>query len=170
MNEVVVEKKAKRINKAIAYASRLLGMREYSQKGLRQKIIIKGYEPQEAEQVIQYLLENNWLNEQRFCESFVRSKASRGQGLSRIRFALSDQDISGDTLEQVLEELAIDWQFICDDVTKRKVLSSSLQNNMKDRHKLQRFLRYRGFTGEQISLSTSKYLNIAGVNSGGHDE
>lgn len=158
MTELLADTDPKRINKAIAYASRLLGMREYSEKLLRQKIVIKGYLQEEAQSVIDYLLENNWLSDERFCQTFVRSKANRGKGPVRIAFELTDKGISSQLQHQVMEELDIDWQACCDQVAERKVNSSQLQNKLQDRQKLERFLRYRGFSGEQIRSSTNKFI------------
>lgn len=170
MNEPLLDSDPKRVNKAISYACRVLGMREYSEKMLRQKISAKGYNIDETDQVIEFLLENNWLSDWRFCECFVRSKVARGQGLLRIRFELADKGISILILESVLAELSICWQDACDNVTIKKMTSSSLQNTPKDRLKLERFLRYRGFSGEQIRKSVNKYINQAGVKPGEHDE
>jgi len=149
----------KRVNKAIAYACRILGMREYSQKMLQQKVLNKGYDLAETSQVISFLLENNWLSDQRFCEVFVRSKVNRGQGLTRIRFELKEKGISGEMLDAVLTQQPICWQDICNQVVERKVSISSLKNNIKARQKLERFLRYRGFSGEQVRISINQYLN-----------
>ena len=149
----------KRVNKAISYACRLLGMREYSNKSLREKLKSKGYDLLESEQAVTYLLENNWLSDQRFCEVFIRSKISRGQGLNRIQYELVQKGISQRLIEQSLSALEINWQAQCDEITRRKMESAVLENNLKDRQKLERFLRYRGFSGEQIRKSINQYIN-----------
>ena len=149
----------KRVNKAIGYACRVLGMREYSQKSMRQKLQLKQYNSAEIDQTIEFLLENNWLSDQRFCDVFVRSKVNKGQGQARIQYELSQKGISQLMIEQAILEQDIDWQVVCDDVAKRKVDSASIKNNIKDRQKIERFLRYRGFSGEQIRKSMNKYIN-----------
>lgn len=170
MNEELIDSDPKRVNKAISYACRVLAMREYSEKQLRQKIYDKGYDIAETEQTIQFLLENNWLSDRRFCESFVRSKVSRGIGLLRLRYELADKGISSEMLESVLAEQSICWQDACDNVTIKKVATNSFQNTIKDRLKLERFLKYRGFSGEQVRKSVDKFINQAGVKPGEHDE
>ena len=149
----------KRVNKAIAYACRVLGMREYSKKSICQKLKLKQYNSKEIELVIEFLLENNWQSDKRFSEAFVRSKISRGQGLNRIQYELAQKGISQLMIEQAISEQKVCWQEICDDVTERKVASASIENNMKGRQKIERFLRYRGFSGEQIRISINKYIN-----------
>jgi regulatory protein len=149
----------KRVNKAISYACRVLGMREYSEKSLRLKLKQKSYESIEIEKAIEFLLENNWLSDQRFCEVFIRSKINKGQGLSRIQYELNQKGITQSLIDQSLLKQDINWQKICNEVTIRKVNSVLLENNMKDRQRLERFLRYRGFSGEQIRKSIQKYIN-----------
>jgi len=156
--DVRVEIKPEKVNKAIAYACRVLGMQEHSQKSLGQKLKLKGYNSPEIAQAIEFLLENNWLSEQRFCEVFIRSKINRGQGLTRIQYELARKGISQPMIEQTLSRVEVNWQRECDQVTLRKIRASSIESNMKDRQKLERFLRYRGFSGEQVRKSMNKYI------------
>lgn len=150
---------SKRVNKAIAYACRVLGMREYSQKLMRQKLKLKEFHTAEIEPTIEFLLENGWLNDKRFCEAFVRSKVNKGQGQTRIQYELSQKGISQTMIEETFLEQNVSWQVVCNDVAKRKIESASIENNIKDRQKLERFLRYRGFSGEQVRKSMNKYIN-----------
>jgi regulatory protein len=152
----------KRVNKAIAYACRVLGVREYSEKLLRQKLATKGYEPSEADRVVVFLLENNWLSDQRYCESFIRSKIGRGQGLSRIRFEVREKGIDDELFRHCLAQQEIDWQQLCDQVAFKKAEQMGLLNDVKftfdekckAQQKLERFLTYRGFTAEQCRASS----------------
>lgn len=159
-----------KVNQAIAYASRLLGMREYSVKTLKQKILTKGYNLEEVEQAITYLLDNNWLSDKRFCEVFIRSKANRGLGQQRICFELSGKGISKSMMSESLAKLSIDWLGNCREVCFRKADSSALKNELNDRQKLYRFLQYRGFSGEQIKIAINEYFKQVGVELGEYDE
>jgi regulatory protein len=159
MSEADTVSSTKRINKAIGYACRLLGMREYSQKSLRLKLTQKGYIDQEIEATVEFLLDNNWLSDLRFCEVYIRSKANRGQGLQRICFELKSKGITQEMINQVLVEEPVDWQKVCDETCERKAANSGSMLELKTQQKLERFLRYRGFTGEQIRSSIKAYLN-----------
>lgn len=160
----------KRVNKAIAYASRLLSMQEYSQKMVREKLKSKGYFEQEIEQAVEFLLENNWLNDERFSESFIRSRVNRGQGKTRILFELGQKGIDSAQAEEYMDALDVSWQFICDQTTQRKLQSLSSERDLKTRQKLERFLRYRGFSSCEIRHSITKYFKQTGVSSGEYDE
>lgn len=168
--ESVEEVDGKRVNKAIGYASRLLSTREYSQKMLRDKLKIKGYIDAEIEHTLAFLLENNWLNDARFCESFIRSRVSRGQGWLRIQYELSQKGIRPSLAEDKLTELNVCWQSVCDELTQRKLRSMSAERDLKTRQKLQRFLVYRGFSGSEVRQSITKYFKQTGVSSGEYDE
>lgn len=159
MNEAVSEFNPQSVNKAVAYATRLLAMREYSEKSIKQKIRDKGFAEVETDAAVDYLLTNNWLSDERYCEAFVRSKARKGQGLVRIQYELANQGISPELLEKVLEDCEFDWQSECHLVARKKTASASLQNNIYDRQKLERFLRYRGFSAEQVRKSIKQCLN-----------
>jgi len=159
----------KKVNRAIAYASRLLGMREYSQKTLFDKITGKGFEREIAQQAIEFLKENNWLSDQRFCESMVRGKVAKGQGMSRISYELVQKGVAKSLVEDVLAEMNVDWQQVCNKVTAKKMAISPLTKDIKSRQKIERFLRYRGFTSSEIRRSIEHNLNNMGETTGEYD-
>ena len=52
----------------------LLSMREHTEKELHDKLIQKGYSREATEEAIERLKKENYLSEERFVESFVRSR------------------------------------------------------------------------------------------------
>jgi regulatory protein len=148
---------SKRINKAIAYACRLLGMREYSRLGLKRKMQSKGYTAFEMSQAVGYLDENHYLSDRRFCEALIRSRVERGQGERRIKQELKSEGIHESNFKELLN--SVDWQANCDKICQKKVATLDLSEYDKSRMKLQRFLNYRGFLPEQISFSIKQYFN-----------
>ncbi|MCW8875925.1 MAG: recombination regulator RecX [Kangiellaceae bacterium] len=153
MNDPQREINLKKLNKAISYAARLLGAREYSTHSIKRKLLDKGYSKLEVHEAISYLLNEGWLSDERFCESFIRSKSARGQGLDKILYELKTHKIAEDLAFKALEQLEINWQLICDEVALRKARSISESDEFKLKQKLERFLRYRGFSHEQIKRS-----------------
>ncbi|TQV81506.1 regulatory protein RecX [Aliikangiella coralliicola] len=170
MNEPQTVPDPKRVNKAIAYAARLLGVREYARRTLNQKLLTKGYTEEEADEVMAYLVQHNWISDERFCESFVRSKAARGQGLTRIRAELYQHGIEQSLIDEVVELQDICWQQLCDETAAKKAVVVGISNEPRSRAKLERFLRYRGFSSEQIVHSINKCINNVGVMSGEYDQ
>ncbi|MDH5432341.1 MAG: recombination regulator RecX [Gammaproteobacteria bacterium] len=149
----------KQVNRAIAYGSRLLAAREYSAKNMAEKMRSKKYQPDEIEAAIDMLKENNWLSDQRFCESFLRSKVNQGLGKQRIVYELTSKGISQSMIQNSMNELEVDWLEMCLQTASRKVASSGLTNDLKDKQKLYRFLQYRGFSGEHIRTALKQHFN-----------
>lgn len=161
---------AKQVNKAVAYACRLLGIREYSKKLIKGKLREKGYEPDVTSRTLEILVENGWLSDQRFCSAFVRSRVAKGQGLMRIQFELSQKGISGAMFESTIESLEVDWQAICDATAKKKIASVKDIKDLKDRLKVERFLQYRGFSNSEIRIAMKKHIKRMGEITGEHVE
>jgi len=151
---------SKKVNKAIAYACRLLSMRDYSQHRIKQKMLSKGYLPSEITQAVDYLNESDYLNELRFCESFIRSRVQKGQGEKRIKLELKAQGLNETCFGDFFN--SINWQEVCNKSCLKKLKTLDVTEIHKSRLKLQRFLSYRGFTREQISLSIKQHFNNNG--------
>jgi len=172
---------AQEIKDAIHSGCRMLAIREHSRQQIRLKLIKKGFKKEAINRSIEYLIDENWLSETRFCNSFIRSKASKGQGLIRIESELLNLGICQSMIEQQLELEYISWQQICERVLLKKIrLSSNLfgttllelvhssdgknqtklvTKSKKQKAKLENFLRYRGFSTEEIKIATKKYIS-----------
>ncbi|MET1255988.1 regulatory protein RecX [Aliikangiella maris] len=147
------------INKGIGYACRLLGIREYSVKSIAEKIKQKGYSAKHTQQIVTFLLENNWLSDERFCEAYLRSKSTKGIGEIRIRYELKQQGLSDELINETIDTLQIEWQQHCDSAMKKKLSTGLALNSLSDKQKIERFLRYRGYSGEQIKVSMHHFKN-----------
>ena len=162
------------LQKAIASGCRMLAIREHSEKQIRTKLLKKGFSKLVANLCVDYLLEHDWLSESRFCNVFIRSRANKGQGLQRIVAELAQQQIAQSIIKQELAIEEIDWQSICETTLLKKIsvfptynkkiingTSHYLQSvNIKEFKKLENFLRYRGFSNEEIKFATKQYLSI----------
>jgi len=99
------------------------------------------------DQVVQKLIENKILDDQKLAQFFVESRlncAPRGKKLLKIE--LSRQGIADDLIEQVLQKNNIDEEKIAFDLAKVK--SKTFSKNLeiqKKKEKLMRFLQSRGF-------------------------
>ena len=165
-----MEPDPQKFSQAVAYASRLLGNREYAEKSLFEKLVKKGFSPSVAQSTIDFLKNNNWLSDARFCQSFIRGKISRGQGLVRVVYELKQHGVQTSLIDSILDEMAICWQTVCDGVIDKKLRASVVINDWQGRQKIERFLRYRGFSNEEIRQSIDKYMKNLGVTSGEYDE
>ena len=75
------------IERVKSYAFWLLGLKDFTEQELKDKII-KKYEKvdlEELEKIIQYLKESGYVNDEEYAKSFIRSKYNQGYGWIRIK-------------------------------------------------------------------------------------
>jgi regulatory protein len=127
---------------------RLLARREHSQKELLDKLALRGFGRDEVEPVIHEMAAQNWQNDVRYTECYVRQRVASGYGPIRIRYELQQRGINETNLDEQAEEQG-GWQNLLMDVYCRKYddQKSLMQNEWLKRS---RFLQQRGFSGEMI--------------------
>ncbi len=127
-----------------------LAMREHSRQEIYKKLSRKEFsEGVDINLLLDELEENNYLNEQRFTESFIRSRAQRGQGLLKINNELRQRGINSELINQALNILDIDWYELASEQRKKK-FGDSLPEDYKEKTRQMRFLSGRGFDSEII--------------------
>ena len=141
-------------SKIRAAAMDLLTGREYSRRDLKSKLDRKFEGSSEIDGVLDQLQQDGLQSDERFTESFVRSRVIRGQGPARIRRDAREKGIEAPLFDQVLEIQDIDWYALAKDVALRK-FGSELAVDSKDRAKRIRFMQYRGFSYDQINYALS---------------
>jgi regulatory protein len=130
-------------------AINLLSRREYSRHEIFQKLSPRAQDQDELEQVLDRLAELGYQSDQRFAESFLRSRIYRGLGQNRIVRELKEKGISLDMAMQAIEAEQPDWFELAALSATTKGRSLDL-NDYADRQKLFRYLSYRGFTVDEI--------------------
>jgi regulatory protein len=89
------------------------------------------------------------LSEDRFIESFVQARRSRGYGPLRIREELRGKGVDEGSIERWVDVNNRDWLEDLRQV-RRKKFGARMPVSFSERAKQARFLQYRGFTTEQI--------------------
>ncbi|WP_342323844.1 recombination regulator RecX [Kosakonia sp. BYX6] len=140
-------------------AMRILAMRDHSEKEFRRKLTApvmskNGLEeidvtPEEIDQVVEWCLEHNFLDDARFVRQFIASRARKGYGPARIRQELNQKGIGRDISESAMRECDIDWVANAREQALRKY-GEPLPTEFAAKVKVQRFLLYRGFMQEDI--------------------
>lgn len=125
-----------------------LSRRDYARDELATRLQRKFGERAPVEPVLDWLQEQNFLNEQRFAEAFVRSRIERGQGQMRIRQELTQRGLQDERVEQVLDEADCDWFELARQVHRRRFRQGP-GGDRKEKARQLRFLQYRGFSSEQ---------------------
>ena len=121
----------------------LLARREHSVQELHRKLRQRGAEAELIETELQKLVDEGLLSEQRYLESYIRSRALSGRGPARIREELSQRGLSRQDIELGLEEADIDWQEQLHDLWQRRF--GEKPTDQKAFAKQARFLLYRGY-------------------------
>ncbi|WP_193015566.1 regulatory protein RecX [Proteus sp. FME41] len=140
------------------YAVFMLSRRDYSTVELKRRIARRIREtekdsPTEEEclpQVIERLLESQYLDDNRTIYSFFRSYLNKSYGPLRIRQELRLKGFPSEIIERVLEETDTDWFELCKEVKERK-FGESKPKDYKEKAKQIRYLQYRGFTSEYMN-------------------
>jgi regulatory protein len=154
----VQEQTQKQAQKQTIYqrALSLLAQREHSRQELFQKLQQKACitsDDSVFHAVLDRLQCEGYQSDQRFAESFIRSRVSRGQGQRKIHYDLQrcgiDNTFSQAVLQQVEQTLAIDWLALAEQ-QRAKRFGENLPETFKERQKQARFLQGRGFEYEII--------------------
>jgi regulatory protein len=125
----------------------MLARREHSQFELRQKLTELGAESSVIDAILNEFSTQNWQNDRRFTEVFIRYSARKGQGALNIRQELKQRGI---TDKEMVEELLAehDWFDLAQE-TRLKKFGEELPTDRKEQARQLRFLQYRGFSSEQ---------------------
>jgi len=135
------------------YALSVLARREHTEKEIFNKLYRKfpDFDPILFNSLISELVGAGYLSEQRFCESYIRSRINKGFGCDRIEKELKEKGLSSSLVFSYLEEYqnqSIDEYSNVYRVWRKKFKIEPL--TFRDRVKQSNFLRYRGFSAGEI--------------------
>ncbi len=140
---------------AYTQAVRLLSAREHSQLELRQKMQRKGHEQDLIEAMLDYLQERDMQSDERYTESFIRSRVIRLQGPMKILAQLSQRGIRVNNLDAYLPN-DHDWDAMAEEVLVRGP-GLTAESRQKLIEKSYRRLVNRGFNHSQ-AMTAAKNL------------
>lgn len=126
----------------------LLARREHSLLELHHKLTRRGFDSAAVMPVLQQLIADGWLDEQRFADVYASTRIDKGYGPLRIQRELRERGIDDDIIDNILVNLADLWQPKLQQLCQRRL---DAPKDLADKAKQQRFLRHRGFTFEQIN-------------------
>jgi SOS response regulatory protein OraA/RecX len=90
---------------ALAVATRALARRDFSERGLRERLQRAGVQPAEADEALGALLRAGLVNDGRFAVSRAQALAERGKGNAAIHFDLRQQGLATEEIEAALGTL-----------------------------------------------------------------
>ena len=124
-------------------ALRLLSRREHSRAELRRKLAPHAEDVEQLEALLDDLVQQGFLSDVRFAESYVHSRGGR-LGSRRIERELRDKGIPAEIAQQTLNASAIDDLATARVLRERKF--GALPVDEKEKARQVRFLQGRGFS------------------------
>jgi regulatory protein len=150
----------------LAQMQRLCAMREYTVQDISSKLRAKGCNEHQIPEIISKLIEDNYINEERYAVAFARDKSAlAGWGQKKIEYALKNKGIGQTVIKNALDSISSESNIALLEkllLKKMKELKPKLESNedgtKKLREKLLRFALSRGFSYEEIIKVINKTL------------
>lgn len=138
----------------------------YCSKGERCEFDVKSkllaYELNEEEiaRILLFLRKENFLNEERFCKSFIKDKIRFNKwGMNKIIFELKKKNIPEYLINDSLKEVPMDeFEESLIKLLKTKIKSLKANSEYDKRIKLYRFAAGRGFSSDMIQRCLNNLL------------
>lgn len=108
--------------------------------------------PEAKDHILLFLLEHNFLNEERFAKNFVKGKFNQKYwGKNRIKRELTFRKINSQLIDSALNEIdSQDYFTALEHIYSKKKQEIKEPNPYKKRQKIYQYLMYKGFESELI--------------------
>lgn len=150
-----VERK-KALSALWASAMNALARREHSEFELRRKLGPKAETPDLIDELIEALLKDDLLSDERFAFMLCRSRFNKGVGPVRLEHELNQHQILSEWAEAAMAEYADAWIAHLQSLNLRKY-GESPPEDYKAWAKRARFFQQRGFTPSQIQQALPSF-------------
>lgn len=147
------------IQELIQKAERFCAYQERCHKEVAQKLYELGAFAQESDEIIAHLIQNNFLNEERFARSFVRGKHRiKKYGKVRIINELKFRNISKYNIEKALQEISDEeYQASFDELSGKTWNSITEKNKLKKKKKFCDYLLRKGYESDWVYDAWKKF-------------
>ena len=142
--------------KAMQWCSR----REYCSKNIFDKVVSWGYTPEDAREIVDFLIDQKFVDDRRFTDAFVKDKLRFNKwGRVKITYMLRSQNIDKNIIMDALSDI--------DEDEYNNILMGELQKKYKSvkgntfeiKGKLFRFAASRGFESEIVNEMISRIVD-----------
>ena len=149
---------AKQANKPLTSEQVLDKMAKYCayqercMKDVRDKLKTFDIPEEEKTKILDYLLDNRFVNDERYAKAFVRGKVNQnGWGVNKIRFHLMQKGIDKDIIDEALgqtDEEVYRQRLI--DILKTKSKAIKADSDFEKKRKLALYAMQKGFEGNLV--------------------
>ena len=121
-------------------------------KDVRDKMKTYDISQEDREKILDYLLDNRFVNDERFAKSFVRGKINQsGWGMNKIRFHLVQKGIAKEIIDEALEQTDEEvYRQRLIDILRVKAKSVKAETEFEKKRKLAAFAMQKGFEGPLV--------------------
>jgi len=149
------EGRAKLFKKAFNYTIRLLAKKDYSVFKMKQKLRDKGYDSETSKEVIDKLLDKNYLREDLYIEARIKGFIRKGHAANVILYRLSQEQChtTQEYIEEIMNSLGLDPDLLLREVIEKKLRLDGdfVKNKQKLREKVFRYCLTRGYSISDVS-------------------
>ena len=121
-------------------------------KDVRDKLKTFDIPEEEKAKILDYLLDNHFVNDERFVKSFVRGKINQnGWGMNKIRFHLMQKSIDKELIDEALEQTGEEvYRQRLIDILKAKSKTIKAETDFEKKRKLAAYAMQKGFEGNLV--------------------
>ena len=137
------------LNKAATYASRC----EHCESEVREKLVTWGGSNEEVDEIIAYLIEERYIDNQRYANSYAKDKFRFNHwGKYKISMMLRSKNIGNEEIEVALGEID-EEEYVerLEQMLRDKLRSLKYSSEYEKKGKLFKFAQSRGFESGAIS-------------------
>lgn len=147
MNKQVFQKKHYTVDEATKKLEGFCAYQERSHKEVVEKLRGMHMIPEAIDHIIAHLIQENYLNEERFAKSYARGKFNiKKWGKKRIVLELKQRQISTYNIKSALAEIDEgEYLATLDELAKKRLGQIKEINSQKRKKKLADYLFYRGW-------------------------
>ena len=116
--------------------------------------------PEAVDKIMVHLIQNNYLNEERFAKAFVRGKFRiKKWGKNRLVRELKFRDISKFSIDTALKEIDADaYHQTLEELVQKRIAQVKEKNSYKKKRKVADYLLYRGWESHLVYQKINEYM------------
>lgn len=121
-------------------------------KDVRDKLKTYDIPQEDRGKILDYLLDNRFVNDERFAKSFVRGKINQnGWGLNKIRFQLTQKGIAKEIIDEALGQTDEEvYRQRLTGILKVKSKTVKAASDFERKRKLAAYAMQKGFEGDLV--------------------
>jgi regulatory protein len=133
------------------------GYQERCHKEVRQKLYDLGVVTREHDEIISKLIEDDYLNEERFAVQFAGGKFRMKQwGVQKIKYALKEKQVSEYCIKKALKEIGAEYNATLQKLAEKKYAALKGEQYLVRKKKTIDFLLRKGYEPDLVYKALAK--------------